>query len=264
MYIFDENDIFFRNPAGAVVVSNTLTLQIKLKRNEATNPRVCYYPDNGAVDELPMFFDQVIGDYNVYKAYIRFYTPNLYWYYFLIDNMNGQTFNVPEHAGGSFQVTVYKPQSNYPDWILGGLIYHIFVDRFQNSGKIRLGHDAVYRADWGGCPYFAPDENGIVRNNDFFGGDLYGVIDRLPYLEELGVTCIYLSPVFEADSNHKYDTGDFLKVDAAFGGDEALEALCKEAKKVGIKIILDGVFNHVGSDSVYFNRYGRYDSVGAY
>jgi len=264
MFIFDEDDVFHRNPCAAVAVSDTLTLQIKLKRGEASNPRVFLYPDGSAPLEKSMDYDHALGSYDVYKVVISFDTPGLYWYYFHIQSAYNATFSIPEHAGGVFQITVYKPEQSYPEWIKGGIIYHIFVDRFAGDGKVRLSPGAVHRADWGGCPFFLPDERGIIKNNDFFGGNLYGVIEKLPYLEELGVTCIYLSPVFRADSNHKYDTGDFLKVDESFGGDEALEDLCKKAGKRGIKIILDGVFNHVGSDSIYFNRYGRYDSVGAY
>jgi len=264
MYIFDENDEFFRSPCSALEIPGTLTLQVKLRRGEAMNPRVCLYPDGGETIEIPMNYNYATGNYDVYRAELYFDAPDLFWYHFLIDSSNGATFTVPEYAGGGFQITVYEPDAEQPDWLWGGVIYHVFVDRFRNGGQLRLGPGAVHRVDWGGCPYFLPDERGIVRNNDFFGGDLYGIIEKLPYLEELGITCIYLSPVFEANSNHKYDTGDFLKVDVAFGGDEALEKLCKEAEARGMKIILDGVFNHVGSDSVYFNRYGRYNSVGAY
>ena len=98
----------------------------------------------------------------------------------------------------------------------------------------------------------------------FFGGDLYGIIDKLDYIEELGVTCLYLSPIFDAYSNHKYDTGDYMSVDSMFGSEKALDTLIKEAKKRNIHIIFDGVFNHTGADSIYFNKFGNYSSVGAY
>jgi len=264
MYIFDETNTYFRNPAGAIETPGNLTLQIKLRRGEALNPRVCLYLDGGAANETAMEYLHPDGAYDVYKSDISFDNAGLYWYSFIVDTTGGVTFTVPEHAGGSFQATVFNPANEWPEWIKGGTIYHIFVDRFYNSGLLGLNPGAVHRGDWGGCPYFLPDERGIVKNNDFFGGDLYGIIEKLPYLKELGVTCIYLSPVFEADSNHKYDTGNFMKVDEAFGGDEALEKLCQKAGEFGMKVILDGVFNHVGSDSVYFNRYGKYDSIGAY
>ena len=264
MYIFDESDIYFRSPEGAIEVPGTLTLQIKLRRGEAINPRVYLYLDGHTGNETAMQYSEAVGGYDVYKLELPFENTGLYWYNFLIDTTYGTTFSVPEHAGGGFQITAFNHNASQPEWVWGGLIYHIFVDRFSGDGQLRLRPGSVPRGDWGGCPYFLPDERGIVKNNDFFGGNLYGIIEKLPYLEELGVTCIYLSPVFEADSNHKYDTGDFMKVDSAFGGDEALVELCKKAGQRGMKIILDGVFNHVGSNSVYFNRYDKYDSVGAF
>jgi len=264
MYIFDENDEFHRSPSGALKAPGTLTLNIKLKRGDAYDPKAILYPDGGQARETVMEFDYVTGGYDVYKCSLSIDKPGLYWYRFVIKSAHGVIFNIPEYTGGSFQLTAYTPDAVKPDWIYGGIIYHIFVDRFYQGGEARLAPGAIHRPDWGGCPYFLPDEKGIVRNNDFFGGDLYGIVDKLPYLEEMGVTCIYLSPVFEATSNHKYDTGDFMKIDPAFGGDEAFEKLCSEAGARGMKIILDGVFNHVGSDSRYFNRYGKYSEPGAF
>ena len=245
-------------------VPSILLLTIQLKRGEASNPRICIYKDGNNATETSMTFTSAYGSYDAYEAELSISEAGLYWYHFKFDVGEHNTIYVPEHAGGAFQITAYNKPTKTPDWLHGGIIYHIFVDRFYGDGQIRLGRGATHRADWGGCPYFLPDENGIVHNSDFFGGNLYGVIEKLPYLEEMGVNCIYLSPVFEALSNHKYDTSDYMKVDDAFGGDEALELLCKEASKHGMRVILDGVFNHVGSDSIYFNRYGHYDTVGAY
>ena len=107
-------------------------------------------------------------------------------------------------------------------------------------------------------------KGGFLRNNSFFGGTLYGVTEKLEYIRALGASVIYLSPVAEAYSNHKYDVGDFMKVDAGFGGDRALAELTEKAASLGIRVMLDGVFNHVGDNSVYFNKYGTYPSIGAY
>lgn len=146
-----------------------------------------------------------------------------------------------------------------------GIIYHIFVDRFCRSGKCEVKKTSVLNEDWeNGVPEYAENNGGFLKNNTVFGGDLYGVAEKLDYIKSLGTELIYLSPIFDAYSNHKYDTGDYMKVDPSFGGDEALEYLVSEAKKRGIGIILDGVFNHTGDDSVYFNRCGTYPSVGAY
>lgn len=146
-----------------------------------------------------------------------------------------------------------------------GIIYHIFVDRFRRSGICEIKKSSVLNDDWeNGVPEYAENNGGFLKNNTVFGGDLYGVAEKLDYIKSLGTELIYLSPIFDAYSNHKYDTGDYMKVDPSFGGDEALDLLISEAKKRGIGIILDGVFNHTGDDSVYFNRYGNYPDTGAY
>ncbi|MBQ8382721.1 MAG: glycoside hydrolase family 13 protein [Clostridia bacterium] len=173
----------------------------------------------------------------------------------------------------AFQLTVYEVgDSNVegapaivPNGFAGGMMYHIFVDRFARGGDVPLRADAILEEDWyGGIPQFADRPGGFVANNLFFGGTLWGVADKLDYLASLGVTVLYLSPIFEAYSNHKYDTGDYRKVDEMFGGDAAFDHLIAEAHCRGIKVILDGVFNHTGSDSRYFNRNGRYEMPGAY
>jgi len=150
---------------------------------------------------------------------------------------------------------IYKKDYNTPEWIKGGIIYHIFVDRFYKDKVNKKSDKIILRSDWEGIPNYKPDENGEILNNDFFGGNIEGIIIKLPYLHSLGVTVIYLSPIFEAHSNHKYDTGDYLKIDPLFGSEDDFINLCKSAEDYGISIILDGVFSHTGDDSVYFNKY---------
>ena len=264
IYIFDENDNYYRSPNTPVSVPGALRLRIKTLCGEVARVRVSLYRDGGSATNYYMDFVGTEGSYDIYAYELWVEKSGLYWYNFHLYAMCGSIELVPEHEGGAFQITAYVPNQKTPNWIYGGLIYHIFVDRFNSGGEYYLKPGAIKRDDWGGTPYFLPDENGIVHNNDFFGGNLQGIIDKLPYLESLGVTCIYLSPIFEAASNHKYDTGDYMKVDPSFGSNETLRQLCVDARKHGMKIILDGVFNHVGIDSRYFNKYGTYDSLGAY
>lgn len=171
-----------------------------------------------------------------------------------------------ENAVSSYQLTVYCDNFRTPDDFKGGIMYQIFVDRFfKGKREVSAREDAVINGNWYSDISEYPEYPGaFVKNNTFYGGTLWGVVEKLPYLKSLGVDFIYLNPIFEACSNHKYDTGDYNKVDEMFGGDEALDELISEAKKQGIGIILDGVFNHTGSDSIYFNKNGRYDTVGAY
>ena len=168
--------------------------------------------------------------------------------------------------GEDWQLTVYDKDFHTPEWLKGGIIYQIFPDRFAFSGskKQNVPSDRVLRTDRDGDPYWVPTAEGKVLNNDYFGGDLKGIEQKLGYLKSLGVTCIYLNPIFEAQSNHRYDTADYEKIDPMLGTEKDFKSLCKAAEKLGIRIMLDGVFSHTGDDSKYFNRYSRYDSVGAY
>ena len=269
MLYFDEHNDWYRQPRGAVTAGERLRLRLSFLPGECNFASVLIHRDYDDEVSYPMLLVGTLGSAEVFEAEIPLGDADLYWFYFRVEaqsenfiiDRDGKT----DSPGPLFQVTVCGTDVSTPEWFKGGLIYHIFVDRYsRGGGEYVLRDGAIKREDWGGTPYFRPDERGIVRNNDFFGGTLDGVTAKLPVLRELGVTCLYLSPVFEAASNHKYDTGDFMRVDPSFGGDEALLRLCREARALGMAVILDGVFNHVGVDSRYFNRYGRYDSVGAW
>ena len=206
-----------------------------------------------------------------------FFTPpteGLYYYAFEYDVSWGRGAIGPDETGigafsangGRWQLTVYEPDYKTPDWLKGGLIYQIFPDRFYASGqkKDQVPKDRILRTDRENPPIWQPDADGVIRNNDFFGGDLKGIEEKLPYLESLGVTCIYLNPIFEAYSNHRYDTADYMRIDPLLGTEEDFRSLCREAEKRGIAVLFDGVFSHTGADSVYFNKYKRYGAGGAY
>ncbi|MBR6680739.1 MAG: glycoside hydrolase family 13 protein [Clostridia bacterium] len=175
-------------------------------------------------------------------------------------------FELSSHSEGRFLMLVYKKDYTTPAWFRGKVMYQIFVDRFfKGEGKVESRDDVVMNEDWdNGIPQYPKKSGDALKNNMFFGGNLWGVAQKLPYLKELGVGVIYLCPIFKAYSNHKYDTGNYLEVDGMFGGDEAFENLIKRADEYGIKIILDGVFNHTGDDSLYFDKYGNYGGHGAY
>ena len=161
-----------------------------------------------------------------------------------------------------WQITVYAKDFVVPDTIKGGVIYHIFADRFAHAGE-RVQPRYGYLKEWGE-KVTIKEPDGSYRANDFYGGNFKGITEKLDYIASLGVTEIYLSPIFEASSNHRYDTGDYMKLDPLLGSEEDFRELIAEARKRGIGLILDGVFNHSGADSIYFNQLGHYDSVGAY
>ena len=173
----------------------------------------------------------------------------------------------PDLAGVSCaQLTFYAPGYEAPARFRGGMMYQIFVDRFHDGGR-PVSPDAgkLYEPDWEqGVPQYADVPGGEVANNLFFGGNLWGVADKLDYIASLGVDTLYLCPIFEAASNHKYDTGDYRKIDRMFGGEAAFDHLIAECHRRGMKLILDGVFNHTGADSRYFNKFRHYPGEGAY
>ncbi len=184
------------------------------------------------------------------------------------DSLNNVDFDLVAHGGSAFRLLVHEPDFAPPAWFGEGVMYHVFVDRFcRGAGETirREGERApAMNPDWAtGIPQYAPYPGAPVTNHIHFGGNLWGVAEKLDYLAALGVKVIYLSPIFEAYSNHKYDTGNYLSVDGGFGGDAALEHLIEKATARGMRIVLDGVFNHTGDDSLYFDRYGVYAADGA-
>lgn len=262
-------------PFGAVAAGTELRFGIRLhKCAQVSAVRLVIKRDeDGKRSVFPLSLLWQEGGFARFECSAVLEASGLYWYFFEVD-ANGGTLcversddNTARFASSEpccWQLTVYENDYTTPEWIMGGAFYHIFVDRFAKSGELPLHEGAIRRSDWGGTPEYRPDEHGEILNNDFFGGNLNGICEKLPYLAELGISCIYLSPIFEAASNHKYDTGDYSRVDCSFGDDAALKRLCDSARELGIRVILDGVFNHTGADSKYFNRFGHYDSLGAY
>ncbi len=201
-------------------------------------------------------------------------TEGLYFYHFEYDTPFGRSniYKVKNGCGAlnssgpAWQMTVYSADFNITKKFEGGVIYQIFPDRFNFSGKEKKNVPSyrILRTDTENEPYWKPDEKGITLNNDFFCGDLEGITEKLDYLKSLGVTCIYLNPIFKAHSNHRYDTGDYMSIDPLLGDEKDFKTLCDKAHERNISVILDGVFSHTGDDSVYFNRYSNYNSLGAY
>ena len=204
--------------------------------------------DNG------LFYYRVIAD----TAYGRLYSH-------ATDGYEYAWFSDKEGYADPYQLLVFAAEYKTPDFLRRGVMYQIFVDRFFRGGDAPPREDVEMAENWGAEISQYPAYPGApLKNNLFYGGDLDGVRKKLPYLASIGVTVLYLCPIFEAYSNHKYDTADYMRVDPMFGGREALDRLLVAAKDIGIRIILDGVFNHTGAISRYFNMDGRYDSLGAY
>ena len=196
----------------------------------------------------------------------------LCWYVFRLTRWDGTLSYLgknglrPDRDGAErWQLTVYE-DTGTPDWFGRGVTYQIFPDRFRRTGTPDVSGMVGRRwlhESWDDQPVFRPDEDGQITNRDFFGGSLAGITEKLDYLQSLSVTTLYLNPIFEAASNHRYDTADYRAIDPLLGDEETFRTLCREAHKRGMRVMLDGVFNHTGSRSRYFNADGFYPELGA-
>ena len=276
MEIFNSRKIEYKDKIRAIATDEKVKLRIIVPRSmKCCGATLCVVKENESPAYYSMFWAGMCGDDNEYWE-LHFFatTPGLYWYHFELDTPWGRSFvrNVGRGVGdfapdaSDFQQTVYDKNFKTPDWLKGGIIYQIFPDRFYSSGAEKHGvRPSRVMRRWGDEPFWREEQMNGIWNNDYFGGDLKGIEEKLLYLANLGVTCIYLNPIFEANSNHRYDTADYEKIDPLLGTEDDLKSLCKTAKEqYGISIILDGVFSHTGCDSKYFNIYSNYDDVGAY
>ncbi len=281
--LHNSHDLFFRDPFGAVRCGQKIKLSLEICSVLPPDKVVLRLWKYGTTEEkVPMYLVTGMGDKMIFSCEITApQSPGLLWYYFIV-TLNGVTLyygnnganlggsgQVYRHQPPSFQVTVYKKDLSTPHWFKDAVMYQIFVDRFFNGNEdgqlLNLKKRCYLYDHWEETPYYRKDpETGKTVCFDFFGGNLLGVMKKLPYLKDLGINTIYFNPIFEAPSNHKYDTADYKKIDAMFGDNELFKELCQRAGKMGISIILDGVFSHTGSDSIYFNKEGHYPELGAY
>ena len=272
---FNSLDPAYKTPFGAVAAGQAVTFRLTVPESLGyVDPHLVLTKDHEDPVHYRMEFAGQTPQQNHFTFTIAPGTPGLYFYHF---DLYTDFRRIYRDAGGEgvlrwtdgadWQLTVYEPDFQTPDWIKDGTMYQIFPDRFCEGkpDKLMPFADRIYRADKTGEPYFWPTEQqeGYL-NMDYYGGDFAGIQQKLPYLRDLGVSCIYLNPIFEAHANHRYNTANYLKADPLLGTNEEFSALCAAASKEGIRIILDGVFSHTGSDSVYFNREGRYGPGGAY
>ncbi len=274
---YDPLDSACKSTVGAVCAGEELCFQLfALTNNEKPNENFsnCVTPEDNCTlvfnkdGQACNYFPMRKTNYG-WQLRMKINETGLYFYHFRIEEQgdvlnNGMQKGAFRSFGSAFLLTVYAKSYKTPEWFKGGVMYQIFPDRFFKEGSMPDIMGRVCRTDWGGIPFYKPNEKGKVLNNDFFGGNFKGIQKKLPYLKDLGVTIIYLNPIFEAASNHRYDTSDYMKIDPILGSKEEFEEFVQESKNQGIKVILDGVFNHTGDNSVYFNKYGKYPSLGAY
>lgn len=269
----------FRTPFGAVPCASRIRLSAELGGDQDIEVQLRLWRA-GSEERLPMARENG-------RVWVELDAPDqplVIWYSFILRLADGQTLHYGADSGEgrlytheppSWQITVYDAAFTTPQWFREGIVYQIFPDRFRRSSWEDFRERAKYHTGLGrflrlhdrwseeidilpspGQSVYAPD--------DFFGGDLAGIREKLPYLASLGVTALYLNPVFESASNHRYDTADYHHIDPILGSEADFLVLVEEARSHGIRLMLDGVFSHTGADSRYFDRYGRYDGTGAY
>ena len=273
--MFNSRSRKYRDPLGAVADGTSIHFRVTLPRELGCSAaHLIIQREGGQIQVLDLFWCGMNGNSQEWwECHFTPEEPGLYFYHFEVRTHRGSQRLSRGFAGdgifggnNQWQLTVYDKNFKTPDWLEGGVMYQIFPDRFYKSQqpKENIPSGRTFHSDWSQQPVWAPNEQGVITNTDFFGGDLRGIQEKLPYLKELGVTCLYLNPIFESHSNHRYDTADYSKIDPLLGNEEDFRSLCAEAKKLGIRVLVDGVFSHTGSDSVYFNREGRYPTQGAY
>ena len=275
----NSHEFYYRSSFGAVPSGSRLILRLRASGSEVQNcrARIRLWQSNVGESFVPMTYED-----GIFTGIVTMPPKGcLVWYYFIVDNGRRTVYygNNYDRLGGegakyqdvppAYQVTVYDKDAHTPDWFKHAIVYQIFPDRFRHgihtTGRLYGKKGAVIHSDWDDVPYYCKREGkGDIVYYDFFGGNLAGIREKLPYLKELGITAIYLNPIFESSSNHRYGTADYFRVDPMLGTNEEFAQFCQAAKEAGIHIILDGVFSHTGADSIYFNRFGNYPGVGAY
>lgn len=273
---YNARDTFYKSIFGSIEAHQALRLSVLLPRDNYVKGVVAVFDKDGSGE---MRFE-LLDDQNSLEG--NFYTRSceisldegLYFYHFIMYTIDGMRLLLKTSGGyGDFdpkggekwQLTVYEKGYETPKHTRGGIIYQIFPDRFfKGDNNLPYPSDRYIRDDWGGMPSYTQKTKPNFLGNDYFCGNLNGIAKKLDYLKSLGVTMIYLNPIFEAHSNHRYNTADYFKIDSLLGSEKDFVSLCKKAKKKGIEIILDGVFSHTGDDSIYFNAKKRYGDGGAY
>ena len=273
--LFDSKDRRFKDPFGTLTPGKTCRMTVHIPsgiRPEALL-LVLEREDGSEYARLSGERDGTEGAYDLFSVRFSLEDAGLYFYYFRITT-RGEDFalfregwdQTNMEAGDKWQLSVIPADFHTPrDWY-GYVMYQIFPDRFAKKGDCDVtGKLEPFRLheDLRDTPSFEPDETGEVKNCDFFGGNLAGIEEKLPYLKDLGVSVLYLNPIFKAWSNHRYDTANYLKIDELLGTEEDFRSLCRAAHRLGMKVILDGVFSHTGSRSVYFDAQGEFGTGAA-
>ena len=273
--LFDSKQLCHKAPFGTLVPGQTCTLHIHIPQTVGTVKTECLFSheDGTPAFAVPMTFSQDRGAYQVFRGEFSVRQPGLYFYFFRIYKKDGsfrlfkQGDDTNMEAGDQWQLSCVPTDFTTPDWAKGAVIYQIFPDRFRKEGQCDLtGKLEPYTVhkNWNEEVEWRPTPDGVVLNNDFFGGNFKGITAKMDYIASLGTTILYLNPISKSFSSHRYDTGDYKTPDPMLGTVEEFTAMCDAAHQRGMKVILDGVYSHTGSNSLYFNKEHTFPGMGAY
>ena len=274
--LYDSKLPQYKTPFGTLTPGQVCTVHIHIPcavGTTAVTLLLKYEDGKTGAQDIPLEKQSVKGAYEVWGGDFSIPHTGLYFYYFYVHKPDGgfrlfkQGDDTNMEAGSLWQVSCVPADFHTPDWAKGATIYQIFPDRFYKAGNCDLtGKLTPYtlHKTWGEEVEWKPTADGKVLNNDFYGGNFKGITEKLDYIASLGVNLIYLNPISKSFSSHRYDTGDYKTPDPLLGTEEDFAELCRQAHSRGIRVILDGVYSHTGSNSPYFNREGQFDSVGAY
>ncbi len=274
--LFDSKQTQYKSPFGTLVPNQECTLTIHIPSTVQTTAVtvILNYEHGEVAQEISLGYKMKKGPYDIYQGKFSIPYTGLYFYYFRIENRvgafrlfkDGDDTNM--EAGDLWQVSCVPEDFRTPDWAKGATIYQVFPDRFNKAGKVDLtGKLEPYTVHqyWHEEVQWKPTPEGIVLNNDFYGGNLKGITEKMDYIADLGTTILYLNPISKSFSSHRYDTGDYKTPDPMLGTMADFKAMVEAAHARGIKVILDGVYSHTGSDSLYFNKMGSFPGKsGAY
>ena len=273
--LFDSKQLQYKDPFGTLVPGQVCTLHIHIPSSvQATKVECVINHEYGATAQtVVMEYKKKQGPYDIFCGKFSFEDRGLFFYFFRITTRTGgfKLFKYGDEtnmeAGDCWQVSCVPADFTTPDWAKGALIYQIFPDRFAKAGKCdltgKLEPYTVHKS-WNEEVQWQPTKEGLVLNNDFYGGNFKGIIEKMDYIASLGVDIIYLNPISKSFSSHRYDTGDYKTVDPMLGTEAEFTAMCEAAHAKGIKVVLDGVYSHTGSNSLYFNREKTFEGEGAY
>lgn len=260
--------LLFKFPKGPISKNNEVNFHIDY--NGDVQPKIVYFMLKSDSDTDYRYLE--MKNNNGYEFSYIFENSGHYWYNFQLvfddyclylnktyDSRSELSYEKKE----DYLQLVTEKEYTCKNSMQGGIIYQIYVDRFCKVGEVKCRKPLIMRDDWGG-KIQKNTTDPLIINLEVFGGNINGIISKLDYLKNLGVTTIYLNPISLANSNHKYNTSDYMKIDDMFGTESDFKNLVELAKQRGMKLVIDGVYNHTGSDSIYFNKNGTFNTLGAY